>query len=236
MTTGAAGTEFSRHAAGVALQRAGATDARRLMAKPVILAVDDDHEVLSAVERDLRQRYRQDYRVIAAQSSRQALDTAQELKRRGTPIALFLVDQRMPDMTGTEFLREMRKLYPDAKRDAADGVRRLGSGDRGDQRGRARPLPDEAVGSAGSAAVSGARRSARRLVGARAADVRRRARRRLALVAAQLRDARFPVAQSDSVSVDRHRAGRADARARAVGQRRRSVASCRSCCWPTARC
>ncbi len=84
--------------------------------KPVILAVDDDREVLSAVERDLRQHYRQTYRIVAAQSSRQALDTAQELKRRGTQVALFLVDQRMPDMTGTEFLREMRTLYPEAKR------------------------------------------------------------------------------------------------------------------------
>ncbi len=86
------------------------------MAKPVILVVDDDHEVLNAVERDLRQRYRQDYRIIASQSSRQALDTAHELHRRGTPVALFLVDQRMPDMTGTEFLREMRTLHPGAKR------------------------------------------------------------------------------------------------------------------------
>ena len=86
------------------------------MAKPVILVVDDDHEVLNAVERDLRQRYRQDYRIIASQSSRQALDTARELHRRGAPVALFLVDQRMPDMTGTEFLGEMRTLHPGAKR------------------------------------------------------------------------------------------------------------------------
>jgi CheY-like chemotaxis protein len=84
--------------------------------KPVILAVDDDREVLGAIERDLRQHYRQTYRIVSAQSSRQALEAAQEFKRRGTPIALFLVDQRMPDMTGTEFLREMRKLHPDAKR------------------------------------------------------------------------------------------------------------------------
>lgn len=86
------------------------------MAKPVILAVDDDREVLSAVERDLRQRYRDAYRVMSAQSAKQALDTARELKRRGTPIALFLIDQRMPDMTGTELLRELRKLHPDTKR------------------------------------------------------------------------------------------------------------------------
>lgn len=86
------------------------------MTRPAILIVDDDQEVLNAVERDLRLRYRHAYRIMAARSSRQALDTAKELQRRGTPVALFLVDQRMPDMTGTEFLREMRKLHPGAKR------------------------------------------------------------------------------------------------------------------------
>lgn len=86
------------------------------MAKPVILVADDDHEVLAAIERDLRQRYRQTYRVLSAQTSPQALETAQELKKRGAPVALFVIDQRMPEMTGTELLRELRKLYPDAKR------------------------------------------------------------------------------------------------------------------------
>jgi len=84
--------------------------------KPVILAVDDDPEVLGAVERDLKQRYRADYRVLPARSARQAIETAEELKRRGTPVALLLVDQRMPDMTGTQFLRQMRSLLPQAKR------------------------------------------------------------------------------------------------------------------------
>jgi thioredoxin reductase (NADPH) len=84
--------------------------------KPVILVVDDDHEVLNAIERDLRQHYRQRYRIVAAQSSPQALEAARELQRRGTSVALFLVDQRMPTMTGTEFLREVRKIHPGAKR------------------------------------------------------------------------------------------------------------------------
>jgi thioredoxin reductase (NADPH) len=87
-----------------------------MTAKPVILAVDDDREVLAAIERDLRQRYRQTYRIVAAQSSGQGLEAARELKRRGTPVALFLVDQRMPEMTGTEFLRQARRLHPDARR------------------------------------------------------------------------------------------------------------------------
>ena len=86
------------------------------MAKPVILAVDDDHEVLRAVERDLRQRYRDRYRILSAASGRQALETARELKRRAAPVALFVVDQRMPDMSGTELLVELRTLLPDAKR------------------------------------------------------------------------------------------------------------------------
>lgn len=86
------------------------------MAKPVILSVDDDPEVLRAIERDLRDRYRADYRIMKAGSGSDALDAARELKQRGTPIAMFLVDQRMPGMTGTDVLREGRKLFPDAKK------------------------------------------------------------------------------------------------------------------------
>lgn len=86
------------------------------MSKPVILAVDDDREVLAAVERDLRQRYREHYRIVASPTAAEALEAARELKRRGSPVALFVADQRMPGMTGTEFLREARTLHPDAKR------------------------------------------------------------------------------------------------------------------------
>jgi thioredoxin reductase (NADPH) len=84
--------------------------------RPVILAVDDDAEVLAAVERDLRQRYRADYRIVSASSGEEALETVREFKARGTPIALFLVDQRMPGMGGTDFLAEARKLYPDTRK------------------------------------------------------------------------------------------------------------------------
>ncbi|MEK6588679.1 MAG: FAD-dependent oxidoreductase [Chloroflexota bacterium] len=86
------------------------------MAKPVILTVDDEPQVLSAVERDLRQHFRGDYRIVKAGSGAQALQAAQELKRRNDPLALFLVDQRMPEMTGTEFLTEAIKLYPEARK------------------------------------------------------------------------------------------------------------------------
>ncbi len=86
------------------------------MAKPVILAVDDDPEVLGAVERDLRQHYRSDYRILKSGSGGEALEAARQLKQRGTPIALFLVDERMPGMTGTQFLCEAIKLYPESRR------------------------------------------------------------------------------------------------------------------------
>lgn len=86
------------------------------MPKPVILAVDDDPEVLNAVDRDLRAHFRPDYRVIKVGSGRQAIEATMQLKQRGSSIALFLVDERMPEMTGTQFLGEAIKLYPDARK------------------------------------------------------------------------------------------------------------------------
>ena len=86
------------------------------MAKPVILTVDDEPEVLNSIERDLRQHYSDTYRVMKASSGEQALDAANQLKQRGIAIALFVVDQRMPGMTGTQFLAEVLKLYPEARR------------------------------------------------------------------------------------------------------------------------
>jgi len=87
-----------------------------MAAKPAILAVDDDVPVLRAVERDLRARYANEYRVIGAASGADALEAVRELTRRGDPVALFVVDQRMPVMTGIELLREALPLQPDAKR------------------------------------------------------------------------------------------------------------------------
>lgn len=86
------------------------------MSKPVILTVDDDPSVLAAIERDLRRRYRDDYRVMKAASGGAALEAARELAARNTLIALFLVDQRMPGMSGTELLREVKALHPNARR------------------------------------------------------------------------------------------------------------------------
>jgi len=86
------------------------------MAKPALFIVDDDPEVLRAVERDLRRRYADRYRILRAESGKEALDAVAQLKKRNEPIALFLVDQRMPQMTGVAFLTEAVKFYPDAKR------------------------------------------------------------------------------------------------------------------------
>ena len=87
------------------------------MAKPVILAVDDDPPVLRADERDLRRKYAREYRVLRADSGESALDALDKLKLRGDPVALFLVDQRMPRMTGVEFLEKAVEMFPEAKRD-----------------------------------------------------------------------------------------------------------------------
>jgi len=84
--------------------------------KPVILAVDDEPQVLNAVALDLRRRFRGDYRIMTAASGAEALDAVRKLRHRGDLVALFLVDQRMPVMTGIEFLTEARKIHPDAKK------------------------------------------------------------------------------------------------------------------------
>jgi thioredoxin reductase (NADPH) len=86
------------------------------MSKPVIWTVDDDPDVLRAVERDLRRHYGDRYKVISADSGVSALEATKQLKLRNEPVALFLVDQRMPRMSGVEFLEKAIELYPDAKR------------------------------------------------------------------------------------------------------------------------
>jgi len=86
------------------------------MIKPVIMTVDDEPEVLNAVERDLRKQYAARYRIVKAGSGAQALDAVRQLKQRNAPLALFLVDARMPQMSGTEFLLQARQIYPDARK------------------------------------------------------------------------------------------------------------------------
>jgi thioredoxin reductase (NADPH) len=86
------------------------------MAKPILLSVDDDADVLRAIERDLRSKYGAEYRVMGSDSPQGALDLLRQLKVRNDSVALLLADQRMPNMDGVEFLREGMQIYPEAKR------------------------------------------------------------------------------------------------------------------------
>src|SRR5690348_1619665 len=86
------------------------------MAKPILLSVDDDSDVLRAIERDLRSQYGAQYRVIGSDSPTDALNVLKELKVRNDHVALLLADQRMPRMDGVEFLREAMDIFPEAKR------------------------------------------------------------------------------------------------------------------------
>jgi thioredoxin reductase (NADPH) len=86
------------------------------MARPILLAVDDDVSVLEAVVQDLRRQYGATFRVMRAASGQAALDILGQLKTREEPVALFISDQRMPGMTGVEFLERARPIYPEARR------------------------------------------------------------------------------------------------------------------------
>jgi thioredoxin reductase (NADPH) len=86
------------------------------MAKPVLLSVDDDSDVLRAIERDLRAHYGADYRVIGSDSPESAVELLKQLKVRNDSVALLLADQRMPRMDGVTFLQEAMRIFPDAKR------------------------------------------------------------------------------------------------------------------------
>jgi thioredoxin reductase (NADPH) len=86
------------------------------MPKPILLSVDDDTDVLRAIERDLRSQYGAEYRVIGSDSPERALDLLKQLKVRNDSVALLLADQRMPRMNGVEFLQKGMQIFPDAKR------------------------------------------------------------------------------------------------------------------------
>ncbi len=86
------------------------------MAKPILLTVDDDSDVLRAIERDLRSKYGAEYRVLSSDSPVGALDLLKELKVRNDGVALLLADQRMPHMDGVGFLQSARQMFPNAKR------------------------------------------------------------------------------------------------------------------------
>src|SRR5436190_15201903 len=84
--------------------------------RPAIVAVDDEPAVLAAVARDLRRGFGERYRVLRATSGAEALEVLAELRRRGDQVALLVADQRMPGLSGTDYLVEARKIVPEAKR------------------------------------------------------------------------------------------------------------------------
>ena len=85
------------------------------MKLPFIIIVDDDEHVLRAIQRDIRNKYRDEYRVSATESANEALELIKELKLKNETVALFISDQRMPEMEGVEFLEKAKEIYPDAK-------------------------------------------------------------------------------------------------------------------------
>lgn len=84
--------------------------------QPIIFAIDDDPAVLKAVVRDLKNKYRKEYRVLSTESPQEALDSLAELKNKNETVAMFLSDQRMPDMLGVDFLERAKKSFPEARR------------------------------------------------------------------------------------------------------------------------
>ncbi|XLS28330.1 FAD-dependent oxidoreductase [Flavobacteriaceae bacterium M23B6Z8] len=86
------------------------------MKKPIIFVIDDDIQVLRAINSDLRSRYRSDYRIMYTDSGNEALEAFKDLKNKGEDVALFLSDQRMPEITGVDLLEKASKIFPSAKR------------------------------------------------------------------------------------------------------------------------
>ena len=143
--------------------------------RPAIVVVDDEPAVLAAVARDLRRGFGERYRIVRAGSGPEALEVLSELVRRGEQVALLVADQRMPGLSGTDYLVRAREIVPTAKRvlltayaDTEAAIQAINEVD-------ARLLPAEAVGPARGAAVPGGRGSADDVGGGRRARVRRRA-------------------------------------------------------------
>ena len=218
------------------------------MNKPVLLVVDDDPQVLAAVRRDLRSRYREHYTVMSAASGQEALATARELKSRGDSLAMVISDQRMPGMLGERSARQIARGVPAGAARPAHGLLGHRSGRQGHQRGASRSLSVEAVGSARGTSLPGDRRSPRRLAGRVSARGEGTEAGRTPVVAPIARDQGLPGQQSHSLSLARRHAGPGRARAAGCGRggRPTSFRRCSSkteapCCatrsparWPSA--
>ncbi|MBD0365324.1 MAG: FAD-dependent oxidoreductase [Flavisolibacter sp.] len=86
------------------------------MKLPYILIIDDDTQVLRAIQRDIRNEYRNDYKVAATESAIEALEIIKELKLKNEVVALFISDQRMSEMEGVAFLERANETFPNAKK------------------------------------------------------------------------------------------------------------------------
>ena len=86
------------------------------MNRPIIFTIDDDPQVLRAISRDLKKQYGNEYKILSTTSANEALESITELKNSDDVVALFLCDQRMPEMEGVEFLEKAIKIFPEAKR------------------------------------------------------------------------------------------------------------------------
>jgi thioredoxin reductase (NADPH) len=86
------------------------------MGLPIIFSIDDDAQVLRAITRDLKSKYRENYRVLSTSSVKEALESLLDLQNKGEEVAIFISDQRMPEMQGVDFLQKAREIFPDAKR------------------------------------------------------------------------------------------------------------------------
>src|SRR5438046_4395187 len=86
------------------------------MKLPYIIIVDDDVQVLRAIQRDIRNQYREEYKIAATESANEALELIKELKLKNEAVALFISDQRMPEMEGIEFLEKANEIFPEAKK------------------------------------------------------------------------------------------------------------------------
>ena len=86
------------------------------MEKPIIFSIDDDPQVLRAISRDLKSKYGKEYKIISTESANEALDSLTDLKNSSSVVAMFLCDQRMPEMEGVGFLDKAIKIFPKAKR------------------------------------------------------------------------------------------------------------------------
>jgi thioredoxin reductase (NADPH) len=86
------------------------------MKLPFILIIDDDIQVLRAIQRDVRNKFREEYKVLATESAVEALESLKELKLKNETVALFISDQRMPEMEGTAFMEKAKEIFPEAKK------------------------------------------------------------------------------------------------------------------------